>query len=79
MITFTLPQNSKLQPGQVNPMLLDTNTFASLKACDDLSWHKQSFSWSEEAKKKMTLGTRGVHNYTMSKDVTYIKPKARVY
>ena len=46
---------------------------------DDVKWMKHSLSWTDAAKKKVTLGTRGVHNYTMSKDVEYIKPKARVY
>ena len=46
---------------------------------DDVKWMKHSLSWTDVAKKKVTLGTRGVHNYTMSKDVEYIKPKARVY
>ncbi len=46
---------------------------------DDVKWMKHSLSWIDGAKKKVTLGTRGVHNYTMSKDVEYIKPKARVY
>jgi succinate dehydrogenase / fumarate reductase, flavoprotein subunit len=46
---------------------------------DDVKWMKHSLSWTDGAKKKVTLGTRGVHNYTMSKDVDYIKPKARVY
>ncbi len=46
---------------------------------DDVKWMKHSLSWTDDAKKKVTLGTRGVHNYTMSKDVEYIKPKARVY
>jgi succinate dehydrogenase / fumarate reductase, flavoprotein subunit len=46
---------------------------------DDVKWMKHSLSWTDGANKKVTLGTRGVHNYTMSKDVEYIKPKARVY
>ena len=46
---------------------------------DDVKWMKHSLSWTDSAERKVTLGTRGVHNYTMSKDVEYIKPKARVY
>ena len=46
---------------------------------DDVKWMKHSLSWTDGVTKKVTLGTRGVHNYTMSKDVDYIKPKARVY
>ncbi len=46
---------------------------------DDKKWMKHSLAWTDGAKKKVTLGYRPVHEYTMSKDVDYIKPKARVY
>jgi succinate dehydrogenase / fumarate reductase, flavoprotein subunit len=46
---------------------------------DDTKWMKHSLAWTDEAKKKVTLGSRPVHDYTMSKDIDYIKPKARVY
>ena len=46
---------------------------------DDKNWMKHSLAWIDGAKKKVTLGTRPVHTYTMSKDIDYIKPKARVY
>ncbi len=46
---------------------------------DDKTWMKHSLAWTDGAKKKVTLGARPVHTYTMSKDVDYIKPKARVY
>jgi succinate dehydrogenase / fumarate reductase flavoprotein subunit len=46
---------------------------------DDKSWMKHSLAWTDGAKKKVTLGYRPVHDYTLSKDVDYIKPKARVY
>ncbi len=46
---------------------------------DDKNWMKHTLAWTDEAKKKVTLGYRPVHDYTMSKDVEYIKPKARVY
>jgi len=29
--------------------------------------------------KKVTLGERSVHEYTLTEEVEYIKPKARVY
>jgi len=48
-------------------------------ARDDKKWMKHSLAWTDEAKKKVTLGYRPVHDYTLSKDVDYIKPKARVY
>jgi succinate dehydrogenase / fumarate reductase, flavoprotein subunit len=46
---------------------------------DDKNWMKHTLAWTDGAKKKVTLGNRPVHTYTMSKDIDYIKPKARVY
>jgi succinate dehydrogenase / fumarate reductase, flavoprotein subunit len=46
---------------------------------DDKNWMKHSLAWTDGAKKKVMLGYRPVHDYTLSKDVDYIKPKARVY
>ncbi len=46
---------------------------------DDKNWMKHSLAWADNAKRKVTLGSRPVHNFTMSKDIDYIKPKARVY
>ena len=46
---------------------------------DDKTWMKHTLAWTDGAKKKVTLGYRPVHDYTMSKDIAYIKPKARVY
>jgi succinate dehydrogenase / fumarate reductase, flavoprotein subunit len=46
---------------------------------DDKNWMKHTLAWTDSAKKKVTLGSRPVHTYTMSKDIEYIKPKARVY
>ena len=46
---------------------------------DDKKWMKHSLAWTDEAKKTVTMGYRPVHEYTMSKDADYIKPKARVY
>ncbi|MDE2444938.1 MAG: succinate dehydrogenase flavoprotein subunit [Alphaproteobacteria bacterium] len=46
---------------------------------DDKNWMKHTLSWADNAKRKVTLGYRPVHDYTMSKDIDYIKPKARVY
>jgi len=44
---------------------------------DDKNWMKHSVSWFDG--KKVTLGDRPVHDYTLSTEVEYIKPKARVY
>lgn len=44
---------------------------------DDEKWMKHSLAWFDD--KKVTLGDRPVHTYTMTDEVDYIKPKARVY
>jgi succinate dehydrogenase / fumarate reductase flavoprotein subunit len=46
---------------------------------DDKQWMKHSLAWTDEKKRSVSLGYRPVHDYTMSKDIEYIKPKARVY
>jgi succinate dehydrogenase / fumarate reductase flavoprotein subunit len=46
---------------------------------NDKQWMKHSLAWTDGARKKVTLGYRPVHDFTMSKDIDYIKPKARVY
>ncbi len=45
---------------------------------NDKSWMKHTLV-HVNAKGKAKISYRGVHNYTLSKDVSYIKPKARVY
>ena len=46
---------------------------------DDKTWMKHTLTWIDDAKRKVKLGYRPVHDFTMSKDIDYIKPKARVY
>ena len=46
---------------------------------DDANWMKHTLAWADRDKKSVTLGYRPVHDYTMSSDIDYIKPKARVY
>jgi succinate dehydrogenase / fumarate reductase, flavoprotein subunit len=46
---------------------------------DDKNWMKHTLAWTDGVKRKVKLGYRPVHDYTMSKDIDYIKPKARVY
>ena len=46
---------------------------------DDAKWMKHTLSWADRDEKKVKLSYRSVHEYTMSKDIDYIKPKARVY
>ena len=44
---------------------------------DDAEWMKHTISWLDQGKVK--LDYRPVHEYTLTDDVEYIKPKARVY
>ncbi|HTN98917.1 MAG TPA: succinate dehydrogenase flavoprotein subunit [Nordella sp.] len=46
---------------------------------DDKDWMKHTLAWVDDAKREVKLGYRPVHDYTMSNDIAYIKPKARVY
>ena len=46
---------------------------------DDVTWMKHTLSWLDIATGKVTLDYRPVHAYTMSNDIAYIQPKARVY
>jgi len=45
---------------------------------DDQNWMKHTLSWID-SKGNVTLDYRPVHTYTMTNDVSYIEPKARVY
>ncbi len=46
---------------------------------DDKKWMKHSLAWYDYDKNKVKIDFRPVHDYTMSKDIDYIKPKKRVY
>jgi succinate dehydrogenase / fumarate reductase, flavoprotein subunit len=46
---------------------------------DDRNWMKHTLAWADAAKRTMRLGYRPVHGFTLTKDVDYIEPKARVY
>ena len=45
---------------------------------DDKTWMKHTLAWVDEAG-KVNIDYRPVHEYTMSNDIEYIEPKARVY
>ena len=45
---------------------------------DDKEWMKHTLAWCDE-EGKITIDYRPVHTYTMSNDIAYIEPKARVY
>ncbi len=46
---------------------------------DDVNWMKHSLAFVDTATKSVRLEDRPVHTYTMSNDIAYIEPKARVY
>jgi succinate dehydrogenase / fumarate reductase, flavoprotein subunit len=46
---------------------------------DDRDWMKHTLAWIDEVTHKVTIDFRPVHTYTMSNDVEYIAPKARLY
>jgi succinate dehydrogenase / fumarate reductase flavoprotein subunit len=46
---------------------------------DDVNWMKHTLAWIDQDKHAVTLDYRPVHTYTMSNEVAYIEPKARVY
>jgi succinate dehydrogenase / fumarate reductase flavoprotein subunit len=45
---------------------------------DDKSWMKHTLAWLDE-RGKVTIDYRPVHTYTLTNEVSYIEPKARVY
>jgi len=45
---------------------------------DDANWMKHTLAWKVPGE-AVKIDYRPVHNYTMSKDIDYIEPKARVY
>ncbi len=46
---------------------------------DDANWMKHTLAWVDFASKAITIDYRPVHTYTMTNEVSYIEPKARVY
>jgi succinate dehydrogenase / fumarate reductase, flavoprotein subunit len=46
---------------------------------DDVNWMKHTLATIDVNKMKTSIDYRPVHNYTMSNEVSYIEPKARVY
>jgi len=45
---------------------------------NDETWMKHTLAWCDEAG-KVTIDYREVHNYTLSNEISYFEPKARVY
>ncbi len=46
---------------------------------DDKQWMKHTLAWLDPQTRKVSIDYRPVHTYTMTNDVSYIEPKARVY
>ena len=46
---------------------------------DDKGWMKHTLAWFDDASGKVKIDYRPVHSYTMTNDIAYIPPKARVY
>ncbi len=46
---------------------------------DDVNWMKHTLTWFDDATGEVRIDYRPVHSYTMTNDVAYIPPKARVY
>jgi succinate dehydrogenase / fumarate reductase, flavoprotein subunit len=46
---------------------------------DDKNWMKHTLAWLDFTTHKVTIDYRPVHTYTMTNEMQYIEPKARVY
>jgi len=46
---------------------------------DDKNWMKHTLAWFDPATGKTHIDYRPVHTFTMTNDIAYIPPKARVY
>ncbi len=46
---------------------------------DDKEWMKHTLTWADDAKRQVIIDYRPVHTYTMTNEMAYIEPKARVY
>jgi succinate dehydrogenase / fumarate reductase flavoprotein subunit len=48
-------------------------------ARDDANWMKHTLATIDTGKKAVAIDYRPVHSYTMTQEVSYIEPKARIY
>jgi succinate dehydrogenase / fumarate reductase flavoprotein subunit len=46
---------------------------------NDGEWMKHTLAWLDPNSGKVKIDYRPVHSYTLSNDIAYIPPKARVY
>jgi len=46
---------------------------------DDKDWMKHTLTWADDAKREVRIDYRPVHTYTLTNEMKYVEPKARVY
>ena len=46
---------------------------------DDANWMKHTLAWADYGTRKVRIGYRPVHSFTLSNEVEYIAPVMRVY
>jgi succinate dehydrogenase / fumarate reductase, flavoprotein subunit len=46
---------------------------------DDINWMKHTLVWIDDYARKVRIDYRPVHNFTITNEMPYIEPKARVY
>jgi succinate dehydrogenase / fumarate reductase flavoprotein subunit len=46
---------------------------------DDKDWMKHTLTWADDAKCQIRIDYRPVHTYTLTNEMKYVEPKARVY
>ena len=46
---------------------------------DDANWMKHTLAWADDATRTVKLDYRPVHTYTLTNEMKYVEPKARVY
>ena len=46
---------------------------------DDVNWMKHTLAWADGSSKSVKLDDRPVHTKTLTNEIAYIEPKARVY
>ncbi len=46
---------------------------------DDENWMKHTLTYVDDNQKSVSIDYRPVHDFTLTNEVSYIKPKARVY
>src|SRR5439155_287757 len=73
-----------LKAGEKQPELKPAMTDPHLAREDfpdrnDQEWMKHTLAWFDDATGKVRIDYRPVHNFTMTNDIAYIPPKARVY